>query len=98
MKPSATIIFLVSNSVTLMALVPCKVCGALNSDEAEICLSCEYPTQGRKRPAIFTWAAVLVLALFALPLLLNMMVRLQQRRDPSPEPARSAQMIQPLQM
>ncbi len=80
-----------------MALVPCKVCGVLNSDEAEICLSCEYPTQGRKRPAIFTWAAVLVLALLALPLLLNTMARLQRRPEPSPEPERSARLIQPVQ-
>lgn len=49
-----------------MALVPCNVCGTLNSDEAEICLSCEYPIKGRRRPVIFQWAAVLLLVLFGM--------------------------------
>lgn len=49
-----------------MALVPCNVCGTLNSDEAEICLSCEYPIKGRRRPVIFQWAALLLLIPFVI--------------------------------
>ncbi|MEM7725184.1 MAG: hypothetical protein AAF208_02290 [Cyanobacteria bacterium P01_A01_bin.45] len=55
-----------------MALVPCKVCGTLNSDEAEICLSCEYPVKGRKRPIIFQWAAIAVIIALSVPLLISL--------------------------
>ncbi|WP_017713999.1 hypothetical protein [Prochlorothrix hollandica] len=50
-----------------MTLEPCNVCGALNSSEEEICLSCGYPTRGNKRPAVFVWAAIVLAVLFALP-------------------------------
>ncbi|MDJ0572068.1 MAG: hypothetical protein QNJ53_23895 [Pleurocapsa sp. MO_192.B19] len=52
-----------------MSLEPCKVCGTLNATETEICLSCGYPTQGRKRPAIFRWVAIALIICFTLPLL-----------------------------
>ena len=52
-----------------MALVPCNVCGTLNSEDAEICLSCEYPIKGRRRPAIFQWVAIGLFALFTIPLI-----------------------------
>ena len=52
-----------------MALVPCKVCGTLNSENTEICLSCEYPIKGRRRPAIFQWAAVGLFMLFTIPVI-----------------------------
>ena len=52
-----------------MALVPCNVCGTLNSEDAEICLSCEYPIKGRRRPAIFQWVAIGLFALFTVPLI-----------------------------
>ncbi|MEM9218596.1 MAG: hypothetical protein AAGD25_30175 [Cyanobacteria bacterium P01_F01_bin.150] len=45
-----------------MALEPCNVCGALNSSDAEICLSCGYSTKGRKRSVLYQWVAI---ALFA---------------------------------
>lgn len=67
-----------------MALVPCKVCGSLNSDGAEICLSCGYPPQGQKRPAIFQWAAALVVLLLVLPLLAALLARFQSRPKPLP--------------
>ncbi len=38
-----------------MALVPCKECGTLNSSEAEICLSCEYPIKGRSKTNLVKW-------------------------------------------
>lgn len=56
-----------------MALEPCRVCGALNSTEAEICLSCEFPTKGRRRPAIFQWAAIGLFVLFTIPLVMTVM-------------------------
>ncbi|WP_319423360.1 hypothetical protein [Pleurocapsa sp. FMAR1] len=52
-----------------MSLEPCKVCGTLNAAETEICLSCGYPTQGNKRPAIFRWIAIALIICFALPFL-----------------------------
>lgn len=52
-----------------MALVPCNFCGALNSEHAEICLSCEYPIRGKRRPAIFQWAAIVLIVLFSAPLI-----------------------------
>ncbi|MEL6438927.1 MAG: hypothetical protein AAFQ80_06710 [Cyanobacteria bacterium J06621_8] len=51
-----------------MSLVPCKVCGTLNADSTEICLSCGYPTQGHKRPVIFRWVAIALVICFTLPL------------------------------
>lgn len=44
-----------------MALEPCNVCGTLNSSDAEICLSCGYPTKGRKRSAVYQWVAIALL-------------------------------------
>ncbi|NJN23730.1 MAG: hypothetical protein HC810_04160 [Acaryochloridaceae cyanobacterium RL_2_7] len=52
-----------------MALVPCNVCGTLNSENAQICLSCEYPIKGHRRPAIFQWVAIGLFALFTIPLI-----------------------------
>ncbi|ELS01666.1 hypothetical protein Xen7305DRAFT_00013710 [Xenococcus sp. PCC 7305] len=67
-----------------MALVPCKVCGSLNSDQAEICLSCEHPTQGRKRPLIFQVAAVIIVLAFVAPVLLSAISWVKLRFKPSP--------------
>lgn len=79
-----------------MALVPCKVCGALNSENAEICLSCGYPTRGKKRPALFQAAAILVVLLLALPVLLGLLLRFQPRRPNQlpPDPGATAQFSQ----
>lgn len=68
-----------------MSLEPCKVCGVLNSSEEEICLSCGYPTKGRKRPVIFQIAAVILLLAFVIPListLLNL-IKPQQQQLPT---------------
>jgi uncharacterized paraquat-inducible protein A len=53
-----------------MALVPCKECGTLNSSEAEICLSCEYPVKGRTRTNWFKWIALLLALMLGVPLAL----------------------------
>jgi hypothetical protein len=70
-----------------MTLVPCKVCGTLNSSEAEICLSCEYPITGRRRPAIFQGAAIALALTLTIPLLLGVMQLIRQQFHPQP-PAR----------
>ena len=69
-----------------MALVPCKVCGSLNSDQAEICLSCGYPTQGRKRPLVFQIAAILIVLAFVIPGLITALSWIQLKFKPSSPP------------
>ena len=73
-----------------MALVPCKVCGSLNSDQEEICLSCGYPTQGRKRPVIFQIAAIVIVLAFVTPALLTAIswIKLQLKPSSPPQPER----------
>lgn len=44
-----------------MALEPCNVCGTLNSSNADICLSCGYPTKGQKRSSVYQWVAIALL-------------------------------------
>ena len=53
-----------------MALVPCKECGTLNSSEAEICLSCEYPVKGRSKTNLVKWFALLLALMLVIPLAL----------------------------
>ncbi|WP_088241220.1 hypothetical protein [Calothrix rhizosoleniae] len=67
-----------------MTLEPCKVCGALNSSEEEICLSCGYPTRGRKRPVIFQLAAIILVLTFAIPLILTLINLIQTQSEPKP--------------
>lgn len=69
-----------------MTLKPCKVCGSLNSSEVEICLSCGYPTQGHKRPAIFQWTAIVLFAVFTIPLVLNFLSWLNLQFQPQFQP------------
>ncbi|MGK7897008.1 MAG: hypothetical protein AB4372_26195 [Xenococcus sp. (in: cyanobacteria)] len=69
-----------------MALVPCKVCGSLNSDQEEICLSCGYPTEGIKRPMIFQIAAIFIVLAFVAPVLLNAISWIKLQLKPSPPP------------
>ncbi len=69
-----------------MSLEPCKVCGTLNSSEEEICLSCGYPTKGRKRPVIFQIAAIILVLAFLVPLiatLINLIKPSQEERSPT---------------
>lgn len=70
---------------TEMALVPCNVCGTLNSDQAEICLSCEFPVKGRRRPVLFQWVALVLALCFALPLVF-MVINWFQRQPQQPQP------------
>ncbi|MDJ0733039.1 MAG: hypothetical protein QNJ47_02970 [Nostocaceae cyanobacterium] len=74
-----------------MALEPCKVCGTLNSSEEEICLSCGYPTKGRKRPMIFQLAAIILVLTFAIPLIMTLINLIQTQSKP--QPASSTQLL-----
>jgi RNA polymerase subunit RPABC4/transcription elongation factor Spt4 len=73
-----------------MALKSCKVCGTLNAEGTEICLSCGYPTQGSKRLAIFRWTAIALAICFALPFLYGlinwMMLQLKPQPSDSTQP------------
>ncbi|WP_414620591.1 hypothetical protein [Calothrix sp. CCY 0018] len=68
-----------------MSLEPCKVCGVLNSSEEEICLSCGFPTKGRKRPLIFQVAAVVLVLAFLIPLIATLinLIKPQQKQLPT---------------
>ena len=44
-----------------MALEPCRVCGTLNSKNADVCLSCGHPINGRRRSPVYQWAAIILL-------------------------------------
>ena len=73
-----------------MALVPCKECGTLNSSEAEICLSCEYPVKGRPKTNWFKWFALLLVLILVIPLALYTIqtVNTQTNVQPSVPPAK----------
>lgn len=80
-----------------MALIPCNVCGTLNSEDAEICLSCEYPIKGRRRPAIFQWAAIVLFILFTAPLVHIALNFLKSKPTPRPpQPPTTTQASPPL--
>jgi hypothetical protein len=73
-----------------MSLKPCKVCGTLNPEGVETCLSCEHPTQGNPRPAIFRYAAIALIICFALPFLSGLINWvLLQLKPKSPPPNQS---------
>ena len=71
-----------------MSLEPCKVCGTLNAADAEICLSCGHPTDGKKRPTVFRIVAIALVVCFALPFLsgvINWIVLQLKPETPAPE-------------
>ncbi|MEL6459091.1 MAG: hypothetical protein AAFQ91_12660 [Cyanobacteria bacterium J06621_15] len=67
-----------------MSLEPCKVCGALNSSEEEICLSCGFPTKGRKRPVVFQIAAILLVLVFVIPLITTLINLIKPQQETAP--------------
>ena len=67
-----------------MSLEPCKVCGALNSSEEEICLSCGFPTKGRKRPVVFQIAAILLVLVFVIPLITTLINLIKPQQETVP--------------
>lgn len=69
-----------------MALVPCKECGTLNSSEAEICLSCEYPVKGRPKTNWFKWLALLLALILVIPLALYTIQTLSTQTNEPPSP------------
>lgn len=52
-----------------MALKPCKICGTLNAEGVDTCLSCGYDPEGNKRPDIFRYFALALIICLILPLL-----------------------------
>ena len=72
-----------------MALKPCKVCGTLNAEGVDTCLSCGHDPQGSKRPVILRYVAIALVACFALPFLSGLInwvfLQLQPERS-TPEP------------
>lgn len=67
-----------------MSLEPCKVCGVLNSSEEEICLSCGFPTKGRKRPVIYQITAILLVLAFLIPLISILINLIKPQQEPEP--------------
>ena len=73
-----------------MALKPCQVCGTLNAEGVETCLSCGHDPEGSKKPAIFQYVAMALIICFTLPflsVLINWMVL--QIKPESPNPSQS---------
>lgn len=73
-----------TSGASSMALVPCKECGTLNSEDAEICLSCEFPIKGRAKTHRWRWVALGLAIMFGLPLLFYAVDLLKPRPQPSP--------------
>jgi uncharacterized paraquat-inducible protein A len=70
-----------------MSLVHCRECGALNSSETEICLSCEHPIKGRAKTNLLRWAALLLIFCLGLPLALMGVDALKRQEPPQPREA-----------
>ncbi|MCG9892077.1 MAG: hypothetical protein MH252_13475 [Thermosynechococcaceae cyanobacterium MS004] len=68
-----------------MSLVPCKECGVLNSSEAEICLSCEFPIKGRPKTNGFRWIALLLLVFLGGPVLIGSVQTIMTNLRPQAE-------------
>lgn len=70
-----------------MALKPCKVCGTLNAEGVETCISCGQDPEGSKRPAIFRYVAIALAICFILPFLSGIINWiLLQLKPESPKP------------
>jgi uncharacterized paraquat-inducible protein A len=67
-----------------MSLVPCRECGVLNSSEAEICLSCEFPIKGRPKTNRLRWVALLLAALLGVPFGVISVQRIMANLQPQP--------------
>lgn len=64
-----------------MPLVRCKECRTLNSDQVEICISCEYPIKGRSSTNWLKRLAILLAILIGFPIALAVVESL--RSSPS---------------
>lgn len=77
-----------------MSLEPCKVCGTLNAADAEICLSCGHPTDGKKRPTVFRIVAIALVVCFTLPFLSGLINWiLLQLKPESPQPNQAESLL-----
>lgn len=78
-----------------MALKPCKVCGALNAEGVDTCLSCGHDPETSKRPAIFRYVAIAVAVCLAMPIVLglfNWILWQLKPKSPQPQPTRVSQL------
>ena len=74
-----------------MALKPCKVCGTLNGEGVDTCLSCGHDPEGSKRPAIFRYIAIALVVCLAIPLiseLFNWILWQLKPKTPKPNPSK----------
>ena len=74
-----------------MALKPCKVCGTLNAEGVDTCLSCGHDPEESKRPAIFRYIAITVVVCLAIPLILglfNLILWQLKPKTPNPNPSK----------
>lgn len=77
------------NSEVVMALKPCKVCGTLNGEEVDTCLSCGHDPKGSKRPAIFRYVAIALVVCFSISLvpgLVNWILWQSKPKSPQSNP------------
>ncbi|MDJ0650974.1 MAG: hypothetical protein QNJ60_19960 [Xenococcaceae cyanobacterium MO_188.B19] len=74
-----------------MALKPCKVCGTLNAEGVETCLSCGHDPERSTRPAIFRYFAIALIICLALPVasgLINWILLQLKPESPTPSQPR----------
>ncbi len=74
-----------------MALKPCKVCGTLNAEGVDTCLSCGHDPEASKRPAIFRYVAIAVAVSLTMPIVLglfNWILWQLKPKSPQPQPSR----------
>ena len=77
-------------------LKPCKVCGTLNAEGVETCLSCGCDPEGRKRPIVFRYAAIVVIICFTLPLMSGLINWILLQLKPQP-PSQTAPQVSQIQ-
>jgi RNA polymerase subunit RPABC4/transcription elongation factor Spt4 len=73
-----------------IALIHCKECGTLNSDQSEICLSCEYPVRGQEGTNWWKRLAIILAILIGLPvglIALDMLRHIQPASQTQRSPA-----------
>ena len=73
-----------------MALKPCKVCGTLNAEGVDTCLSCGHDPESSKRPAIFRYVAIALVVCLSISLvsgLVNWILWQLEPKTPQPNPS-----------
>lgn len=74
-----------------MALKPCKVCGTLNAEGVDTCLSCGHDPSNNKRPVIFRYVAIALVVCLSLSLVsgaVNWILWQLKPKTPQPNPSK----------